>query len=188
MLQILLNICFDIIKDIAFMFVVLLSHCCICEMFSQAPAVNTMAVFLSHMRSPSPRVRSHCGHTRTRTVVWTTTAIPRQSPNCTTLLRWRAPQVTWNAVISASSPRTPLQQILTTQSRALRAAAAVAPPRSPAGEAKDKASTPKKTVYQTWRMWLWEAPGGPEALRQWMRRVGEGEVHAQCWMVGRKMK
>lgn len=129
---------------------------CICEICQenysynitrcQGPALNIMAVFPSHMRSPSLRVRSPCGRARTRTVGRTTTVIPHQGPNTTTLPEWRPSQVTYtaNVAISASSPRTPPPQTSTTQSLALRAVAAL--PQSPAGEAKDRTSTPKKTA------------------------------------------
>ena len=119
--------------------------------YFQAPAVSTMAASPSRTRSPFPKVRSPCDRARTRTVGWMTTMIPLQGPNSTMLPEWRPPQATCaaSAATSASSPRTRPLRTLTTQSRALKAAAAVAPPPSPAGDTKDKANSPRKTVYQT---------------------------------------
>lgn len=116
----------------------------------QGPALNITAVFPSHMRFPSLRVSSRYGRARTWTVSRMTTVIPHQGPNSTTVPEWRPALVTCaaNVAISASSPRTRPLQTSTTQSQALRAAAA-APPQSPAGEAKDKASTRRKTTFQT---------------------------------------
>lgn len=149
----------DIMKDYCVVSVTVIAVYCSCEMFClenysyltlcQGPALNIMAVFPSHMRFPSLRVSSPYGRARTWTVGRMTTVIPHQGPNSTTVPEWRPPQVTCtaNVAISASSPRTPTLQTSTTQSQALRAAAAL--PHSPAGEAKDKASSPKKTAYQT---------------------------------------
>lgn len=158
--------------------------------YHQAPAVNTMAASPSRMRSPFPRVRSPCGRARTRTVGWMTTMIPHQGPNSTTPPEWKPPPATSaaNAATSASSPRTLAPQILMTLSQASKAAAAVAPPRSPAGDAKDKASTPKKTVYQTWRMWLWGAPGGTGIRQLWMRQARVEEGQRRWLMAGQRTK
>lgn len=135
-------------------------YCCMYNVFfnihfitffhCQVPAMSTTAVFPSHMKSPSPRVRSPCDLARTRTVGRMTTVIPHQSPNYTTPPGWRPPPAICavSAATSASSLQTQCPQTSMTPSQASRVAAA-APPRSPAGEAKDKANTPKKTVYQT---------------------------------------
>lgn len=156
-------------------------------MYCQAQTLIIMAVFPSHMRSPYPRVRSLCGHARTRTVGHTATVIHHQGLNSTTLPGWRPPPATCaaSAATLASSPRTSLPQTSTTQNQDLRAAAARPP--SPAGEANGKANRHTKTVCQIWRMWPWEAPGGTKAPCLWTREVEEG-VREQWQMAGLKMK
>lgn len=61
-----------------------------------------------------------------------TTIFPHQGQNSTTILEWKAAAACpANAVILASTPHTPPRQTGTTQSQALKVAAAVAIPRSP---------------------------------------------------------
>lgn len=63
-----------------------------------------------------------------------TTIFPHQGQNSTTILEWKAAAAAAcpaNAVILASTPHMPPRQTGTTQSQVLKAAAAVAIPRSP---------------------------------------------------------